>query len=130
MRRLWSFRDGALFEAAQDIATDASATPQSRVYSSILLLALLFDHEDPTYPWFTRVGAYAVCRVGEVYDRAIYNGRPLPSDARQRARLIGQRLASDASAPAIVQSAGRCLGQEIMIDDRVQARKPAAPPGP
>lgn len=127
--RLWSFRDGALFDAAQSVATDASASPESRVYSAMLLLVLLFDRRDPEYDYFISVGKYGVCRVGSVDDRVIFSGSPLPADARERVRLVGRQLQSDVSGPAIVQSAGRCLDQTLLIDDRVRARQPIAPPG-
>lgn len=126
--RLWSFRDAALFDAARSLATDASASAQSRVYSSMLLIGLLLDNKDPQYGFFTTVGTYGVCRVGSVYDRSIADGTPLPSDARELVRSVGRQLQAETSAPAIVQSAGRCVDQTLMIDDRVRARGAIVPP--
>lgn len=128
--RLWSFRDAALFGAARAIATDPSASAPSRVYSSMLLVTLLFDLKDPDYTFFTTVGTYGVCRVGTVYDRSIANGSPLPSDAREQVRSVGRQLQADPGAPAIVQSAGRCVDQTLTIDDRVKARGTIVPPAP
>ena len=128
--RVWSFRDAALFEAARSTLGDASATAQSRVYSAMLLIAQLFDRRDSFYGDLTDTGPYRVCRVGSVYDRIIATGTALPTDARQRARLVAQRVLSSASTPSIVQNAARCVVQTLDIDDRVQASKPIVPPEP
>ncbi len=128
--RLWSMRDATLFEAARSIATDPTAPAPSRVYSVMMLVAQLFDREDPTYAWFTSVGAHGVCRIGSVDDRVIYAGQPLPIHARQRGLQVGQRLASDARNPAIVRSAGRCLAQTIQLDDEIRSSGPITPPKP
>lgn len=126
--RLWSFRDAALFDAARSIMTDASASPQSRVYSAMLLLVQVFDDRNPAYKYFINTGTYGVCRIAIVYDRVIVTGSALPADARQQLRAVAQAILSNASAPIIVQSAARCVDQEIMLDDRVQASKPIVPP--
>ena len=126
--RLWSFRDAALFAAARSIMTDASAIPQSRVYSAMLLLVQVFDLSYPEYSDFVSTRTYSVCQVGSVYDRVIVTGSSLPVDARQQLRAAAQAILSNASAPNIVQSAARCVDQEIMLDDRVQASKPIVPP--
>ena len=126
--RLWSFRDAALFSAARSIMTDASASPQSRVYSAMLLLVQVFDSKYPEYSDFVSTNTYSVCQVGSVYDRVIVTGSSLPVDARQQLRAAAQAILSKASAPIIVQSAARCVDQEIMLDDRVQASKPIVPP--
>ena len=126
--RLWSFRDSVLFNAARSIMTDASASPQSRVYSAMLLLVQVFDRRNPDYSDFVRTNTYSVCRIAIVYDRVIVTGSALPSDARQQLRAAAQAILSNASAPNIVQSAARCVDQEIMLDDRVQASKPIVPP--
>lgn len=128
--RLWSFRDAALFEAARGIATDPSASAPSRVYSAMMLVAQLLDRKNPNYAWFTSVGMGGVCRIGSVYDRALYAGRPLPSDARQLGLQVGRQLSNDAGAPATVRSAGRCLAQAIEIDDEIRASGPIKPPEP
>ena len=126
--RLWSFRDAALFDAAQGILIDASASAQSRVYSAMLLLVQVFDTEYPEYIDFISTGTYSVCQIDNVFDRVIVTGSALPADARQRLRIVAQGISSDASAPTIVQSAARCVAQAFLIDDRVQARKPIVPP--
>lgn len=126
--RLWSFRDASLFEAARTIATDPSASAPSRVYSGMMLVVQLLDREDPNYDWFTKAGAGGVCRIGSVDDRVVRTGQPLPPDARQLGLRVGQHLASDASAPAIVRSAGRCLTQAIQVDDEIRASGPIKPP--
>lgn len=126
--RLWSFRDAGLFDAAASIAADAAATPQSRVYSMMMLLAQLLDDTYPTYDFFISTGPFDVCRQSSVADRTIAVGTPLPSSDRQRARTLAKSLAADESAPAIVRSAGRCLDQALWIDDQVQAAKPIRPP--
>lgn len=127
-RRLWSFRDAALFGAARSIMTDASASPQSRVYSAMLLLVQVFDRRDPEYGDFVSTNTYSVCRVGSVYDRVIVTGSALPADARQQLRAAAHGILSNANAPISVQGAARCVDQEIMLDDRVQASKPIVPP--
>ena len=127
-RRLWSFRDAALFDAARNIMTDASASPQSRVYSAMLLLVQVFDRRDPEYSDFVSTDTYSVCRVASVYDRVIVTGSALPADARRQLHAAAQVILSDASAPIIVQSAARCVDQEITLADRVQASKPIVPP--
>lgn len=126
--RVWSFRDAALFEAARSTLGDASASPQSRVYSAMLLIAQLFDRDGPSYKYFTTVGIYGVCRMAFVSDRTIATGTALPADARQRTRTVAQDVLSNASAPPIVQSAARCIKQTLDIDDQVQASKPIIPP--
>ena len=126
--RLWSFRDAAIFDAARSIMSDASASPQSRVYSAMLLLVQVFDDRNPAYKYFIATGTYGVCQIAIVYDRVIATGSALPANARQQLRAAAQALLSDASAPIIVQSAARCVDQEIMLDDRVQASKPIVPP--
>ena len=126
--RLWSFRDAALFGAARSIMTDASASPQSRVYSAMLLLVQVFDRRDPEYGDFVSTNTYSVCRVGSVYDRVIVTGSALPADARQQLRAAAQGVLSNVTSPIIVQSAAHCVDQEIMLDDRVQASKPIVPP--
>ena len=126
--RLWSFRDAALFDAAQSVFADGSASPQSRVYSAMLLTVQVFDDRHPAYKYFVSTGTYGVCQIAIVYDRVIVTGSTLPPDARQRLRATAQGLLSNASTPVIVQSAARCVDQEIMLDDRVQASKPIVPP--
>lgn len=127
--RLWSFRDALLFDAAINIAGDPSAAAPSRVFSVMTLLVQLFDTPSVEYGHFSTTSQFDVCRIGSVYGRQIQVGTPLAADARQRARSLAQSLAADASAPAIVQSAGRCFDQALLIDDRVQASKPITPPG-
>lgn len=126
--RLWSFRDAALFDAAQDILIDASASAQSRVYSAMLLLVQVFDTEYPEYIDFISTGTYSVCQIDNVFDRVIVTGSALPSDARQRLSVVAQGISYDASAPTIMQSAARCVAQAFLIDDRIQAIKPIVPP--
>jgi hypothetical protein len=128
--RLWSFRDASLFDAAMSIAGDASAAPQSRVYSAMMLLEQLLDHDQPDYKYFSTTGEFGVCRIGSVFGRQIAVGTPLAPDARTRAHGLAQSLAADAAAPSEVRSAGRCLDQALTMDDRVQAKKPIQRPPP
>ena len=128
--RVWSFRDAALFEAARSTLGDASASAQSRVYSAMMLIVQLFDEDYPTYADFASTGPNRVCLIGDVYGRIIATGTALPADAQQRARFVAKGVLSSASAPAIVQSAARCVVQTLDIDDRVQASKPIVPPEP
>jgi hypothetical protein len=127
--RLWSFRDAALFDAAMTIAGDVSAAAPSRVFSVMMLLQQLLDRQFAEYRHFSTTTATGVCRIGDVFDRQIRAGTPLAADARQRARSLAQSLAANSSAPSSVQSAGRCLDQALLIDDKVQASKPIRPPG-
>lgn len=126
--RLWSFRDALLFEAAMGIAADPSATDRSRVFSVMMLVEQLLDHELTEYRYFSTTPGTGVCRIGDVFDRQIRVGIPLAADARQRAHTLAQSLAASANAPAAVQSAGRCLDQALTINDRVQATRPNRPP--
>ena len=125
---LWSFRDSALFGAAERVAVDPSATRQSRVYSVMMLLVLLFDDAYPEYGNFSTKEPKDVCRVGQVFDRVITEGAPLAPDARQRARALARALAADPSAPPEVRSAGSCLDDVFILDDRVRALRPLKPP--
>ena len=127
--RLWTFRDAELFNAAMSIAGDAAAAAPSRVFSVMMLLQQLVDRQFPEYRHFSTTPPSGVCRIGDVYDQKVLTGTPLAADARQRARALAQSLAANASAPAAVQSAGRCLDQALLIDDKVQASKPIRPPG-
>jgi hypothetical protein len=128
---LWRFRDAAVFNAAVMLAADPSATTPSRVFSTMLLVAQLFDQLDPAYREFIATGRYDVCRIGGVVDRSISLGAPLPADARMRARTLARALVADPGAPRDVQNAGRCLDQAIEIEDAVDAAGPiAAPPDP
>jgi hypothetical protein len=126
--RLWSFRDASLFEAAMGVAADASATVESRIVSVMMLVEQLLDHELTEYRYFSTTPGTGVCRIGDVFDRQIRVGTPLAVDARQRAHTLAQSLAGATTAPAAVQSAGRCLDQALTIDDRVQAARPNRPP--
>jgi hypothetical protein len=118
-RRLWNIRDSALFDAAQHIFVDQSASPQSRVYSAMLLLVQLFDHKSPVYADFVSTTTYSVCQVNGVYGRTIYTGTPLLANAAQLVRSAAQGVLASSGASAIVQSAARCVDQELMLNDRL-----------
>jgi hypothetical protein len=126
--RVWSFRDASVFGAAASVATDRSATPQSRVYSMMLLVAQLFDRWDPTYDFFIATDTYDVCRFSSVTDRVIVTGATLPADARARARTLARAVEADVGAPRAVRSAGRCVDQAIEIRERVEAAGPISIP--
>ena len=125
---LWNFRDSALFGAAARIAADPSATRQSRVYSVMMLLVQVFDNVYPEYGQVSTMEPQDVCRVGQVFTRVLTAGVPLAPDARQRARALARALAADASAPPEVRSAGHCLDEEFVIEERVRALRPLKPP--
>jgi hypothetical protein len=128
--RVWSLRDASVFSAASTVAADPAATPQSRVYSLMLITAQLFDNWNPGYRRFVAATTpYRVCLFDNVHDRAINTGAPLPTDARVVARTLARSLAANGNAPADVQSAGRCLDQAISAAERVEASPPASPPG-
>jgi hypothetical protein len=127
--RVWSFKDASVFDAAATVAADQTATPQSRVYSVMLLMAQLFDDWDADYRQFIAATGTRICLFGPVYDRMIVMGSPLPIDARTRARTLAQRLAGNTRAPAAVRSAGRCLDQAISAAERLEAAEPIRPPG-
>jgi hypothetical protein len=127
-RRVWSFRDASIFEAAASVAADRSATSKSRVYSMMLLVEQLFDDWDPTYDFFIATDTYDVCRIGSVAGRVIVTGAPLPADARARARRLARAVEADVGAPRAVRSAGRCGDQTIEIEERVEAAGPISIP--
>lgn len=110
------------------VAADASATVESRVFSVMMLVEQLLDHERTEYRYFSTTPATGVCRIGDVFDRQIRVGTPLAVDARQRAHTLAQSLAGATTAPPAVRSAGRCLDQALTINDRVRAAKPNRPP--
>ena len=118
-RRLWGIRDSALFDAAQSIFVDQSASAQTRVYSAMLLLVQLFNDRNPAYADFVSTTTYSVCRVAGVQDRPFYTGTPLRASAMQIVRSAAQGVLTSSGAPAIVQSAARCVDQELMLNDRL-----------
>lgn len=126
--RLWTFRDASLFDAAMSVASDGSATAQARVFSVMMVLEQLLDRPFADYQYFSNTPPTGVCRIASVFDRPIHVGTPLAADSRTRGRTLAQSLAANASAPTTVQSAGRCLDQALLIDDKVQASKPIQPP--
>jgi len=127
--RLWSFRDGALFDVLRSTFMDGAASPQVRVYSAMFLVGQLLDHDDPDYATFSATTPDQVCVADVVSDRSISTGTPLPSDARNQVMSAAADVLSDAGAPAAVKNAAHCVDDMLQRDARIQVRKPLTPLG-
>jgi hypothetical protein len=126
--QLWSIRDAALFDAAKSIFMDADATPQSRVFSGMLLLSSVSDDVYATYGQMTAsVGVQSVCSLGSVADRTHYLGTALPTDAPTQLQAIAQQLIKDPATPTLVRSAARCIASELAAYQRANAKPSNAP---
>jgi hypothetical protein len=105
--------DRRLFEAAEEIALDRTASPQARVFAISALIAAVRDGFFSEYEQL--VGGYGPeghvaggCWTA-VSGRFLAQGTPLPPDARERAISIRQKLLADQTEPRDVRTAATCL---------------------
>lgn len=106
-----SMRDRALFEAALEVATDASAGERARVEAMRILNGQLHpgqlgDYEavvDPEVPY---------TRSTHLYSGAGREGEPLPPNASELVATELRAVAEDPSAPPAVRAAAQKIGRE------------------
>lgn len=105
--------DGQLFEAAESIAIDASASPQARVFAISALFSTMNEQAFARYE--NLVGGFRPdglvaggCRT-LVSGRFRTTGTPLPSDFQARVAAVRERLLADDSQPLDVRTAATCL---------------------
>jgi hypothetical protein len=105
--------DRQLFEAAEEIALDRSASTQSRVFAVSALIAVVRDGFISEYEQL--VGGFRP--DGSVASRcwSVVSGEfravdtPLPSDAHERVAAVRRRLLADQTEPVDVRTAATCL---------------------
>lgn len=110
-------RDGALYDAAVEIAGDRSASVPARVFAILGLIHLTKEgrsagsgnliggfYEHQGLRW-VRGG----CARTIVINDLRIDGAPLPADHRARITALARQLRSDESEPLDVQTAAACL---------------------
>jgi hypothetical protein len=122
-------RDGEVFTALKEIATDPNAAEVPRNLSLQALAAYERGSVSLDYDQLISIPPGGVCDPGrlEELEAEVIQGTPLPSDhAAQLGALVSQ-LESSASTPASVRSATRCLKGVLPVDI---AYGPLPPPPP
>jgi hypothetical protein len=110
-------RDGALYEAAVEIAADRSASVPARVFALLGLLHRTQQGRSAGYGdliggFYEEHGLRWVrggCARTVVIDDLRIDGSPLPADYRERINTLARRLRSDTTEPLDVQTAAACL---------------------
>lgn len=105
--------DGRLFEAAEEIALDRSASPHARVFAISALIAAVRDgfvfRVRAVGRWLRARGSRGGgCRTA-VSGRFLAEVTPLPPVARERAISIRQKLLASGTEPLDVHTAATCL---------------------
>ena len=111
-----NWRDASIFNAAMQLANNASATPEARVYAIRHLLTLLQPYHRWTYAGLaespdstaTQGGGGCYGYMGSE-PRGSIAGSPLPSTYESQIREALSTLANDLAAPQAVRAAARCL---------------------
>lgn len=112
---LTDIEDASVFGAVLRVAADPSATPRARVFA---LMTLLSIHSPLTYVAdrtnFPLSGPLR-CQSSGLGGPLPMKGAPLPPDYRQQAHRVAKAVEQDASAPAQVRGAARCLRQHLLV---------------
>jgi hypothetical protein len=116
-------RDGAMFAAALEVASDAAASPEARVYASRVLVLGLQPQFYMTYEEISEGGCFGELR-GPHATKA-RGGAPISVNLAERAREAGRRLYADSTAPLAVRLAARCAS----IHELASFREPLDDPG-
>ncbi len=121
-RARW-LRDGALFNAALEVAGDKAATAQARLESFVVLLYAVRLAGDPLrgVPIFSQELSSPLnpasglptgsCSTSRFSTGAVKpaEGAPLPGNYRDQISALGRRIFRDASEPLALRSAAFCL---------------------
>lgn len=120
MDRVDDWRDASIFDAALAMATNASATPQARVYAVRHLIALLIPQRHFLYDGLAK-GLDSVrapdgglrfnlaCQsIVTAEHSGTLSGDPLPPGYEARIRATLRSIADSPSTPAPVRNASRC----------------------
>lgn len=107
--RTYEVIDSALFEAAQGIAADSSASVVARVFA---LRTLFYTFKPGHFRSFEQMTSpEQACRgLGPHNHWHISLGAPLPVDFRERTRRLSANLITDRTVPPAVQQAAYCTG--------------------
>lgn len=119
MRSADLWRDAAVMDAATQLATDASATPQARVFAVRHLLILTHPYLHYGYSALATGSVTTTesdgtevttlgCTPGIGSESADRVGTPLPADYADRIQATLQGLITSATTPAAVRNAARC----------------------
>jgi hypothetical protein len=120
MSQVDNWIDSGIMTTAAALATNSAASPEARVFAVRYLLVLVRPYNRFAYAGLT-VGDVSTtdaegsivtttgCRSQMGSERADQVGTPLPADYADRIRQTLTRLAGDATAPAVVRNAARCL---------------------
>jgi hypothetical protein len=119
---LWTFRDSSLFDEARRFVADGGASPETRVFSAMLLVEQLVDGRLPDYATFSATDSIHSCGIAFVSDWSSSTGAPLPSDALNLARATADSVLTSPSAPPIVKQAARCLEGALVTEEFKRAR--------
>jgi hypothetical protein len=116
-----NWRDASLLDAALEMATDGSATPEARVFAVRHLIALVAPHYFFTYDGIVRSDTLRTAEYVEFKRGCAYQitaeqsgnlrGSPLPADYEPRIRTTLKSLAESPSAPTPVRNAARCMAR-------------------
>jgi hypothetical protein len=110
--------DAALFAAAEEVASDATASTEARVAAlgsltnlagggdQDLIYAVLPDELDE----MVQTGRACMART---LTMRVATDTPLPADADRRADSLAARIAADPGAPAVLRMAGNCLWSAV-----------------
>lgn len=109
--------DGELFRASYEIAGDAAASTEARVFALLSLLHTVRFGRSAEYQHL--IGGFSYdsglrsvrggCARIVVNDDVRLEGTPLPDDYVGMVRLLAARLSADMTAPLDVQTAAACL---------------------
>ena len=111
-RSIRTFRDGAVFHAALEVAGDRSASIPARVFAFRTLLGTMSPGRDLSYAEMTTAGTISAClgRPPGFHD-AVTRGAPLPPQPGALLRDVAARVVDDASEAAEVRQAARCAAR-------------------
>lgn len=106
--------DRTLFEVAEEIATDRTASVAARTFAILGLLNA--TRERSTAEYENLIGGFRPdglvaggCAAIQVSGRFRNTGTPLPGDYRQRVAAVRQRIQANPSEPLDVRTAAACL---------------------
>jgi hypothetical protein len=109
-----NFRDATLFQALLALASSPGNTPESRVWSLLVIQRMINPASGLQYGLVTsppladgRLPCHGFVSVTDVnFDRP---GDPLPSNAASLLHDLAVRLAADSAEPVLVRNAARCF---------------------
>lgn len=111
-RAVRTFRDGAVFNTALDVAGDRSASVPARVIAFRTLLVTLSPGRSLSYANMTTVGMIDSClgRPRSLHDE-VSEGAPLPPRYTELLRDTAARVRDDPTESAEVRQAARCAAR-------------------